>query len=60
MTLIIKELIIRGAVINSFSEEQDTILSREELMQLLEEMKMEIEQGCLEQILQKLESKYTR
>ena len=60
MTLVIKELIIRGIVTNSFSEEYIGSLDREELRQYLEEMKKEIEEDCLEHLLQKIESKYSR
>lgn len=56
MTLIIKELIIRGIVQSDDNEWSEIDLDKEKLDQYLEEMKVEIERECFENVMQKLES----
>lgn len=60
MTLIVKELVIRGIVTTDHSAESEKVFEKEELVQFLEQMKREIERECTEQVLQKIESKTLR
>lgn len=56
MTLIIKELIIKGTVSSDNPEGNDSLLNKEELENYFEKMKNEITQECLELIQKNLES----
>lgn len=60
MTLIVKELIVRGIVTEEHSQFSESSLQKEELIQYLEQMKKEIERDCLDKLMQKLESKTIR
>jgi len=60
MTLIVKELIVRGIVTNDPSQVNDSALGKEELIQYLEQIKKDIERDCVEKVLQKLETKKIR
>ncbi len=60
MTLIVKELVIRGIVSTDHSKLSDFSFEKEELLQYLEQMKKELEKECAERILLKLETKTTR
>ncbi|ERM81213.1 hypothetical protein P872_20215 [Rhodonellum psychrophilum GCM71 = DSM 17998] len=60
MTLIIKELVIKGEVMDRnfpFSESQ---VDEKVLMEYLAQMKKEIEQDCFEKLLEKLENRSRR
>ena len=56
MTLIIKELIIRGEVIDEKFSSSGHQEHEEDLIQYLAEMRREIERECYERVLQKLEN----
>jgi hypothetical protein len=60
MTLIVKELIVRGIVTNDHSPSSESSLDKEELLQYLEQLKKELERECVEKVLQKLETKTIR
>jgi len=60
MTLIVKELIVRGIVSSDNSQINESSLGKEELLQYLEQIKKEIERDCVEKVLQKLETKTIR
>jgi hypothetical protein len=60
MTLIVKELIVRGIVTSDTSGMNESAPGQEELLQHLEQIKKDIERDCIEKILQKLESKSIR
>jgi hypothetical protein len=60
MTLIVKELIIRGIVTDDNSSISDSSLDKENLLHYLEQMKKEIEKECIEKVIQKLETKTIR
>jgi hypothetical protein len=60
MTLIVKELIVRGIVTNDNSLLSESSMDKEELLEYLEQLKKEIERECVEKVLQKLESKTIR
>jgi len=60
MTLIVKELIIRGIVTNDNSLLSESSVDKEELLEYLEQIKKEIERECVEKVFQKLESKTIR
>lgn len=60
MTLIIKELIIKGIVSSDNSFENPSFSDREALGQSLEEMKNELKRECCESVLRKLEAKTVR
>ena len=60
MTLIVKELIIRGIVTNDASQINDSAMGKEELLQYLEHIRRDIEHDCIEKVLQKLETKTIR
>lgn len=60
MTLIIKELTIKGNVTSEHSSLFESSFEKEELLNYLEQMKKEIERECTENILEKLENKMLR
>ncbi|MGQ1786264.1 MULTISPECIES: DUF5908 family protein [unclassified Saccharicrinis] len=60
MTLIIKELVVKGIVTNENSTTGDSIITEEQLTEYLEQMKKEIEMECIEKIEQKIVSKTIR
>ena len=60
MTLIVKELIVRGIVSGDNSSYSDSSLEKENLLQYLEQMKKEIEKECTEKVIRKLETKTIR
>ena len=60
MTLIIKELIVRGIVTGDPSQSSDSATGKEEVLQYLEQIRKEIERDCVEKVLQKLETKTIR
>ena len=60
MTLIIKELVIRGIVSSDHSTETGSINEKEHLPKYLEQMKKEIREECLELIQKKLEASAAR
>jgi len=60
MTLIVKELIVRGIVSVDYSPIGESPFAKEELEEYLEQMKKEIEKECIEKVLQKVETKTIR
>ncbi len=60
MTLIIKELIIKGTVTSDYSSESTSFTETEALRRSLEEMKNELKRDCYESILRKLETRTIR
>ena len=60
MTLIVKELIIRGIVSTDTASAGESSLAKEEIEQYLEQMKKDIELECIEKVMQKVESKTRR
>lgn len=56
MTLIIKELIIRGEIIEDKYPFEERKLEEEVMKEYLNQMKKEIEQDCFERILVKLQN----
>ena len=60
MTLIVKELVVRGIVTNEHSQLGESSFEKEELLTYLDQLKKEIETECTDQILRKLESKMIR
>jgi len=60
MTLIVKELIVRGIVSGDNSSINDSSLEKENLLRYLEQMQKEIEKECIEKVIQKLETKTIR
>lgn len=60
MTLIVKELIVRGIVTTDNSLVDQSPFAKEELENYLEQMKKEIEKECIEKVLQKVETKTLR
>jgi hypothetical protein len=60
MTLIVKELIVRGIVTSDAAAINESALGQEELLEHLEQIKKDIERDCIEKVLQKLESKSIR
>jgi hypothetical protein len=60
MTLIVKELIVKGIVSRENSSFGEFSSEKEDLAQYLEQLKKEIEKDCFERIMQKLESKTVR
>lgn len=60
MTLIIKELIIRGEVIDDKLPIEERKVEEEGMREYLNQMKKEIEQDCFERILEKLKNKSKR
>ncbi|HZL12358.1 MAG TPA: DUF5908 family protein [Prolixibacteraceae bacterium] len=60
MTLIVKELIVRGIVSADSSQINDSAMEKEELLQYLEQIRKDLERDCIEKVLQKLETKSIR
>ena len=60
MTLIVKELVIRGIVSKDSSKERNSPMEKENLLQYLEQMQKEIEQQCVEKVLSKLQTSKKR
>ena len=60
MTLIIKELIIKGEVIEDRSPFDEKKLDEDVLMEYLTQMKKDIEQDCFEKLLDKLQDQTHR
>ncbi|WP_373524363.1 DUF5908 family protein [Aquiflexum sp.] len=60
MTLIIKELIIKGEVIDDKSPFEEKKIEEEALKELISQMKKDIEQDCFERILDKLQNQTHR
>lgn len=60
MTLIVKELIVRGIVVSENSSKDAFVSENEGVSQNLERLKKEIEKECIERIMQKLENKTSR
>ncbi|SMD45668.1 hypothetical protein SAMN00777080_4328 [Aquiflexum balticum DSM 16537] len=60
MTLIIKELIIKGEVIEDSSPFEGKKMEEEVLKEYLTQMKKEIEQDCFERLLDKLQNQTHR
>ncbi len=60
MTLIVKELVIRGIVTNDSSVINESSMGKAELLQYLEQIKKDIESECIEKVLHKLETKANR
>lgn len=60
MTLIVKELIVRGIVTNDRSGFDGSSMTKEQLDQYLEQMRKEIERECIEKVLQKIRTKTIR
>lgn len=60
MTLIVKELIVRGIVSVDNSPVGESTIAKEELEKYLDQMKKEIEKECIEKVLQKMETKTLR
>lgn len=60
MTLIIKELVVRGIVTNENSQLGESSIEKEELRSYLDQLKKEIEVECTDNVLKKLERKIIR
>jgi len=60
MTLILKELIVRGIVTDDHSFLNESSMDHEELLRYLEQMRKEIEKECVEKVLQKIGTKTVR
>ena len=60
MTLIIKELIIKGVVTNNSSQKTQDLLDKKALLKYLDQMQRELKKDCVEAVLSKLESNKTR
>lgn len=60
MTLIVKELVVRGIVANENSQLGESSIDKEELLDYLKQIKKEIEIECTEKVLEKLERKMIR
>jgi len=60
MTLIVKELVVRGIVTNEHSDLEESAFEKERLSDLLEKLKKEVEQDCTEKVLKKLVNKMNR
>jgi hypothetical protein len=60
MTLIIKELIIKGEVIEDRSPFEEKKIEEEVLKEYLAQMKKEIEQDCFERLLDRLQNQTHR
>ena len=60
MTLIIKELVVKGIVANENSQLVESSIEKEELRAYLDQLKKEIEVECTDKVLKKLESKIIR
>jgi len=60
MTLIIKELIIRGKVLKDEGQDSSSSLSERELKNYLAKMQRDIERKCVDKVLTKLERERRR
>ncbi len=60
MTLIVKELVVRGIVTTNPSSFNNSTFDKESLQQYIEQIKKEIERDCTEKILKKVENKTMR
>lgn len=60
MTLIVKELIVKGKVISENSNNGDFSFEKEHLMQHLEKLKKDIAKDCMQKVLRKIDNKSTR
>lgn len=60
MTLIIKELVIRGIVTKDTSIGHEDSMNKDELMRYMEEMKKAIKKECVDTVISKIESKKIR
>jgi hypothetical protein len=60
MTLVIKELIIKGVVTKNPSNHADDPIDKKEVLKYLDQMKKELKKDCVEAVLSKLESNRTR
>lgn len=60
MTLIIKELIIQGVVSKDDSSKEENTVNLDKLQNYLQEMRKEIENQCIETVLEKIESSKQR
>ena len=60
MTLIIKELVIRGIVSSEHSSSSDSIDDLEAIQKMIKEMRTNLKQECIESILRKIETRKTR
>ena len=60
MTLIIKELIIKGVVTSTDSKQTVDSVDKKMLFKYLDQMKKELKKDCVEAVLSKLESNKTR
>lgn len=60
MTLIVKELVVRGIVTNEHSQLGESSIEKEELRSYLDQLKKEIEVECTDNVLKKLERKIIR
>lgn len=60
MTLIVKELVIRGIVTDNHSQLLDSSIERDRITRELEKLRKELEKECTNQVLEKLERKLVR
>jgi hypothetical protein len=60
MTLIIKELIIKGEVLDDNSVFEDRGIEEERLQDYLSKLKKEIEDDCFDRIMEKLQNQSKR
>jgi hypothetical protein len=60
MTLIIKELIIKGVVTDTDSKQTVDSMDKEMLLKYLEQMQKELKSDCVEAVLSKLKSNSSR
>ena len=60
MTLIVKELIIKGVVTKNPSPKREDTMDKKALVKYLEQMQKNIKKDCIEAVLSKLESTKTR
>lgn len=60
MTLILKELIVRGIVTSGESPITESSFDKESMVQLVEKIKKEVEKECIEKVIHRLESKTKR
>ncbi|MFV0590829.1 MAG: DUF5908 family protein [Draconibacterium sp.] len=60
MTLIVKELVIRGVVTDNHSQILDSSIERDLINRQLERFRKELESECTAKVLEKLERKFIR
>jgi hypothetical protein len=60
MTLIIKELVIRGVISKDASQSTEDLIDKKELVRFLGQMQKDLKKDCLAAVLSNLESKKTR